>query len=64
MQRLYLLISGAVFALVAVGHLVRATSGWPLRVGEWDVPVWVSWVAVALAGSLSVWAQRLRRVAD
>jgi len=63
-SRPYLLVSGAVFALVAVGHLLRAVNDWPVRVGEWEIPTWVSWAAVVVAGALCVWAQRLRRSGD
>lgn len=52
----YRKVSGLVFALVAVGHGIRAVCGWPLIIGGTDVPIWVSWTFVAGAGLLSVWA--------
>lgn len=56
----YRTVSGLVFALVALMHLVRAVRGLPVVAGDWQVPVLVSWVAVAVAGGLAVWAFRSR----
>ena len=53
-------VSGVVFAVVAIAHLVRAIQQLPVTVGTTVLPVWSSWVAVAVAGSLSVWAFRGR----
>jgi len=60
-QRPYLTISGAIFALVAVGHLSRAVSGWASRVADYDVPRAASWLAAIVAGALAAWALRLVR---
>jgi len=54
----YRTISGIVFGLVALLHGVRAALQMPLLVGSTSIPVWVSWVAVAVAGALCVWAFR------
>jgi hypothetical protein len=56
----YQKVSGAVFALVAIIHAVRAIQQIPVTAGTMAVPVWLSWVAVIVAGSLSVWAFRAR----
>ena len=56
----YLTISGVIFALVAIVHLVRALSGWDFVIGDWEVPMWGSWLGFLLPGALSVWAYRLR----
>jgi hypothetical protein len=57
----YTLVSGIVFAVVAIIQAFRAISDWPVQVGPIAVPVWFSWVAVLVAGGLSVWAFRSRR---
>jgi hypothetical protein len=57
-NKLYPLTSGGVFALVAALHLVRIIGRWPVQVAESDIPQWISWLGVALAGSLSVRAFR------
>ncbi len=49
----YATTSGIIFLLVALAHLLRVIVPWKFRVGSWDVPSWVSLIAVALAGYLS-----------
>lgn len=55
----YLGISGAIFGIVAILHVLRLWLDWPAQIGTWIVPSWVSWIALALAGGLCVWAFRL-----
>ena len=43
-SRPYLLISGTVFGVVAVVHLLRSLNGWSFELGPWTVPMWVSWL--------------------
>ena len=54
----YVVVSGVLFGVIAVVQAVRALNQWPVQVAGFDVPVWVSWVAMAVAGSLCVWAFR------
>ncbi len=56
----YHLVSAVIFALIAVGHAIRAAMGWPFLIGGVVVPDWVSWVAVFAAGALSAWGFRQR----
>jgi len=56
MSRQYALVSGAVFGLIAIGQALRAFNGLPVHVGDLEVPVWLSWIAAAVAASLCVWA--------
>jgi len=60
-QRRYLVISAAVFAVVAIAHLTRAIEAWPITIGPWSVPVGVSWLGAIAAGALSAWAILLLR---
>jgi hypothetical protein len=60
-RRSYLVISGIIFGLVAVGHLARLVYHWPVQVGEWSTPMWPSWGGMAVAGILSLWAFSLLR---
>jgi len=46
-------LAGAIFALVAILQLWRALAGWPVTIGQTDIPVWVSWVAFVIAGLLA-----------
>jgi hypothetical protein len=60
-MRTYLQISGTLFGLIALGHLLRLFRHWPVDLAGHIVPLWASWVGLALAGGLSVWALRLMR---
>ena len=61
MQGRYALISGIVFGVVAVLQAVRAFNEWPVQVGTFAVPVWFSWLAFVVAGSLCLWAFKSER---
>jgi hypothetical protein len=56
-------VSGTVFSLVAVAQLVRATLALPAQVGGVTIPVWLSFIAFAVTGSLAIWAFRSARSA-
>lgn len=60
-MRLYAIVSGTIFALLAVSHGARLVHGWPARIGGFDVPVRGSWFGVWVAGALAVWAFRVAR---
>lgn len=57
----YCVISGLLFALVAVGHLLRVTNGWPAQVNGMAIPMWVSWLGTIGPAALAVWAFRISR---
>ena len=61
-MRAYLRISGTLFGLIALGHLLRLLEHWPVDLAGYVVPLWVSWIGVILPGGLSIWALRLTRV--
>ena len=60
-MRRYELVSGIVFAVIALAQGTRTVAGWPVEVGGFTVPVWASGVAFLIAGSLAVWAFRSAR---
>jgi len=60
MSKSYITVSGAVFGVVAVVQALRAVMQLPVHVGSLEVPVWASWIAAVVAGSLAVWAFRSR----
>jgi hypothetical protein len=60
-SKIYYVVSGGIFGLVALAHLARTVYQVPLRVGSWDLPTWLSWGAFLVAGALCVWAFRLLR---
>ncbi|HEX9391263.1 MAG TPA: hypothetical protein VF928_08140 [Usitatibacteraceae bacterium] len=60
MSNNYLVVSGAVFGVVAVIQAVRAFNQWPVHIATLDIPVWFSWIAMVAAGSMCAWAFRCR----
>jgi len=49
----YATITGTVFLVVALAHLLRVFGGLEFRVDGWDLPSWGSVVAAVVAGYLS-----------
>ncbi|MBI2087045.1 MAG: hypothetical protein HYT69_02640 [Candidatus Zambryskibacteria bacterium] len=52
-QKTYYSVTGVIFLIIAVLHLLRILNSWPAEIGIVAVPMWASWVAVVLAGYLS-----------
>ena len=61
MSSKYVVVSGTFFGVIAVLQLVRALNQWPVHIGALAIPVWASWIATLVAGSLCAWAFRSRR---
>jgi hypothetical protein len=55
----YCALSAVLFALVAVGHAVRAARALPLVIGSLDVPVAASWLVALVGTLLAIWGLRL-----
>ncbi|HET6604659.1 MAG TPA: hypothetical protein VFG21_10720 [Xanthomonadaceae bacterium] len=53
-------VAAVVFGIVAIAHAARGAMGTPILVGETAIPLWVSWLGLAIAGSLSIWGFRAR----
>lgn len=62
-MRYYQLVSGVLFALIALAQLTRSILGLPAQVGSMAIPVWWSVVAFLVTGSLALWAFRVSRSA-
>jgi len=58
-MRAYIQISGVAFGVIALLHIVRLLLDWPAQIGGWTVPLWISWIAILVAGALCGWAFRL-----
>jgi hypothetical protein len=58
-EKTFATIAAVIFALVALLHLLRLVMGWSVVIDSWTVPMWVSWVGLAVAGSLSYYGGRL-----
>lgn len=59
-RKTYYTTVAVIFFIIAALHLLRAIKGWEAVIGGVSVPVWFSWVAVALAGYLSLRGFQLR----
>ena len=57
-QRTYNTLTAALFLIIAVAHLLRIIFGWPAQIGGLDIPVWVSWLALVVAGALAYFGFR------
>jgi len=51
-------VAGAIFVVVALAHLLRIYMGWMVMIGDWMVPIWLSWIAVIGAAALSYFGLR------
>lgn len=47
-------VAATVFTIVCFVHTLRLSFGWPLVLGDFVAPMWLSWLAVFLTGSLAV----------
>ncbi len=61
--RHYCVISGILFCLVAIAHLLRVLYGLNVRVDAFVVPMVFSWIGFAVPAALAWWAFRLAREA-
>ncbi len=57
--RAYLVVSSAIFGVVAAIHLLRALNDWAFVIGALNIPVVASWVGFVLTAGLCAWAIRL-----
>jgi hypothetical protein len=46
-------VTGIIFAVVALIHLVRIFMVWQVTIDGWSVPMWVSWVGLVVTGCLA-----------
>jgi hypothetical protein len=58
-QKTFNAVASAIFAVVALAHLLRIVVGWPVIVGGWAVPMWVSWIGFVVAAGLCYFASSL-----
>lgn len=60
-MKAFLRVSGLIFLLVAVIHLLRLVFKWEVILAGWPVPVWLSAVAFVIAAALAYEGFRLGR---
>ena len=58
-QKTFSIVAGVIFAAMALFHLVRIYMDWPVMIGGWSVPMWVSWIGLVVAGGLAFFGLKL-----
>ena len=58
-MKTFSVVAGVIFAVVALFHLVRIYMDWPVMIADWSVPMWVSWIGLAVAGGLALFGLRV-----
>ncbi len=56
--KMYCTISGMLFSLVALGHLLRIMGNLPVTIGTMSIPMYVSWGGLIVPALLAIWAFR------
>ena len=59
-MRRYVLVSGLFLVLLACVQLLRLVLRWRVTVAGVEIPLWASAAAALIAGSLAIWAFRVR----
>lgn len=59
-MRRYIGVSGLFLVLLACVQLLRLIFRWRVTVAGVEIPLWASAVAALIAGSLAIWAFRVR----
>lgn len=52
-EKNYLLTVAVIFSVIAILHLLRLMLGWYAEIGGWEMPIWLSFVALIVAGYLA-----------
>ncbi len=53
-RKTYYGVASLVFLVLAVVHGLRVLNGWEVMFGEYDVPMWLSYIVV-IAGAYLAW---------
>ena len=60
-SRVFSLITATLFSLIALLHVLRLLLGWQVTIGDVVVPLWVSWIGLAIAGYLAYQGVKVSR---
>jgi hypothetical protein len=58
-KKTYLICSGVVFGVMAIGQFMRLIFQVPVQAGTFSIPVWPSAIGFVVTLSLCIWALRL-----
>ncbi|MBI2446914.1 MAG: hypothetical protein HYV51_03860 [Parcubacteria group bacterium] len=59
-QKYFYNVTLVIFSMIAILHALRLVYGWSAIIGGWEVPMWLSGLAVILAGYLAYSAFKLK----
>ncbi len=57
----YFVVSGILFSLVALAHLLRIVNGMSIQIDDFAVPMLASCIGLIVPAGLGFWAFRLTR---
>jgi len=60
-HRTFSLVTGILFLLVALLHAIRLLRGWQVSVEGAVMPIWISWIGLAVAAYLAYQGFRLSK---
>ena len=58
-RKTYNQVSGVIFFIVGLMHLLRLVNGWQINIAEWEIPMWASVLGLIAAWFLSYCAYKL-----
>lgn len=58
-KNFWLRITGSIFGVVSILHLLRILTGISILIGGWLLPMWVNWMGFLATGFLCIWLWRL-----
>ncbi|MFL6754732.1 MAG: hypothetical protein ACJ8FI_07625 [Sphingomicrobium sp.] len=61
MAKPFTLVAALIFTVVAVIHVYRLFTGFPVILGSHDIPMWVSYLGVLVPGLLALMLYRESR---
>ena len=57
----YCVVSGVLFLLVALAHMLRIVNGMSIQIDDFSVPMLASWIGMVVPAGLAFWAFRITR---
>jgi len=60
-QRIFSLVTSVLFFLIALLHAIRLLRGWQVIIEGAVVPIWISWMGLAIAAYFAYQGFRLAR---
>ena len=61
-NKTYLRTTSFIFLVIVVLHLLRIVDGWEAVIGGYNLPLWISVVAVLLAGFLAFYGYKISKL--